>query len=439
MLEHAASAADPGADIEQVVMTLQEPLDEGLFLQAWDRLVERHAILRTRFKRPGSGEPRQEVVDRGAVPVERFDATSLERLVQEHRARGFDVTQAPLMRLALARRGDTHTVLWTFHHLLLDGRSRFMLIRELFTCYEAPAAGREFAREAPPPYRDYIEWLRGLDQERAREYWQRALAGFRAPTPLGVAGGHGGAGYATQECRLSAKLTSALRKRARAARITLGVLLQAAWALTLHRYSGEHDVLFGVTRAGRPSGLEGAAAMIGVLINTVPLRLRVDPDAELLTWLAALRRPLLEQREHENTPLMQVQAWSEVPRGAPLFESVFEFAEHTLDAELRAQGGKWSSRHFRTHAQSSYPLALAAYGGEQLVLQLQYCRRRFADDAMRRLGGQLQTLLEGMAGDPHARLHDLLLLMAGERRFGYRELGEGASACLERFLTAIES
>ena len=415
MLYHAAGMAEPGVDIEQVVMTLQEPLDEALFLRAWERLVERHAILRTRFKWPGTGEPRQEVLDRVRIPVERFDSPSLERVVDEHRARGFDVTQAPLMRLALARRGDDHTVLWTFHHLLLDGRSRFMLIRELFACYEALAAGGEVAREAPRPYRDYIEWLRRLDHERARDYWQRALAGFRAPTPLGVAGRHGAAGYATQECRLPAKLTSALRKRARAARITLSVLLQGAWALLLHRYSGERDVVFGVTRAGRSSALEGAAGMIGLLINTVPLRLHVDPEAELLTWLAGLRRPLLELREHEHTPLVQVQAWSELPRGTPLFESLFVFAEHTLDAELRAQGGKWSARHFRTHAQSNYPLALAAYGDEQLVLQLQYSRRRFADDVMRRLSGHLQALLEGMTSDPHARLHDLPLLTAHER------------------------
>jgi len=412
-------------------MTLQEPLDEGAFLRAWDRLVERHAILRTRFKQPGNDPPRQEVVDRVRIPLERFESISLEQVVDEHRERGFDVTHAPLMRLALSRRREERQVLWTFHHLLLDERSRLLLLQELFACYEALVAGRELAREAPPPYRDYIEWLRGLDQQRARDYWQRALAGFRAPTPLGVEGGHGAAGYAIQQFRLPAKLTSRLRKRARAARITLGVLLQGAWALLLHGYSGECDVVFGMTRAGRSVALEGAAAMIGLLSNIVPLRVQVDPEAELLAWLAGLRAPLLDLREHEQTPLVQAQAWSEVPRGTPLFESVFMFAEHTLEAELRAQGGKWHSRHFRTHAQSRYPLALAAYGDEQLVLQLQYSRGRFADDAMRGLGGRLQSLLEGMAGNPHARLRDLLLRRTDEHRVGYPELGEGAAVCLE--------
>jgi microcystin synthetase protein McyB len=421
MLYHAAGAAEPGVNIEQVVMTLREPLDEAAFLRAWDHLAERHAILRTRFKWQGVTQPLQEVVDRVHIPLERFDwrglpESPLKKLLQEHRARGFDVTQAPLMRLALARTGEAeHTVLWTFHHLLIDGRSRFMLMQELFAYYEAFAAGRELELERPRPYRDYIDWLRRFDHERAKAYWQRALAGFRAPTPLVVAHESAGSGYATLECRLPAALTAALRGRARAAHITLSVLLQGAWALLLHRYSGEADVVFGVTRAGRSSALEGAATMIGLLINTVPLRLRVDPEAELLTWLAGLREPLRALRDHEHTPLVQVHGWSEVPRGPPLFESLFVFAERTLDTQLRAQGGKWSSRQFRTYAQTNYPLALAAYGDEQLVLQLQYSRRRFADDVVQRMSGHLQTLLEGMAGDPHARLCDLPLLTADER------------------------
>jgi natural product biosynthesis luciferase-like monooxygenase protein/amino acid adenylation domain-containing protein len=410
MLFHAAAAAEPGVDIEQVVVTLDEPLDEAAFLRAWERVAERHAVLRTRFRWQGIERPVQEVLERVRIPVERFDGP-VEKILQEHRARGFDVTQAPLMRLALGR----HAVVWTVHHILMDGRSRVLLWREVFACYEAFAAGRDVALPQPRAFRDYIDGLGRLDHQAARAHWQRALAGFRAPTPLVVSRQLTASGYASRECRLPATLTAALRKRARAARITLGALLHGAWALLLHRYSGEPDVVFGVTRAVRPPAGDGAAAMLGLLINTLPLRIRVDPQAELLPWLESLREPLLALREHEHTPLVQIQGWSEVPRGTPLFESLFVFAEHTLEAQLRAQGGAWSSRGFSTFAQTSYPLALAAYGDEQLLLQLRYSRRRFADDAIERMSGHLQTLLEAMAGDARARLRDLPLLAADEK------------------------
>jgi hypothetical protein len=273
MLFHAAAAAEPGVDIEQVVMTLHEPLDEAAFLRAWGRLAERHAVLRTRFRWHGVAKPVQEVLDRVHIPAERFDGP-LEKILQEHRSRGFDVTQAPLMRLALGR----HAVVWTVHHILMDGRSRALLWQELFAWYEAFAGGRDLELPQPRPFRDYIDWLGRLDHQAARAHWQRALAGFRAPTPLVVARELTATGYAARECRLPAALTAALRKRARAARITLGALLHGAWALLLHRYSGEADVVFGVTRAVRPPpARDGAPAMLGLLINTLPLRIRVDP------------------------------------------------------------------------------------------------------------------------------------------------------------------
>src|SRR6267378_8653379 len=242
MLFHGLSRADSGVDIEQVVATLREPLDQGQFLRAWDRVLERHAILRTRFRWEGVTEPVQEVIDRVHIPVERCDWRALseaerhrqfQALVDRERVRGFDLKQAPLMRLVLVRAAEReHWMLWTFHHILLDGRSRFLLLQELFAFYEAFARGGDIDLPLPRPYRDYIKWLHTLDERAANAYWQRLLAGFRAPTPLVVARDREaaeitGAVSAVQELRLSAALTSALRKRAREAPVTLNMLLQA--------------------------------------------------------------------------------------------------------------------------------------------------------------------------------------------------------------------
>ena len=424
VLFHALRERERTTYVEQIVVTLEEHVDVPRLLRAWEQVVARHAILRTRFRWQGLAQPVQEVIDGARMPVERFDGP-LEGILQEQRARGFDVTQAPLMRLALVRKAESGTTMvWTLHHMLLDGHGRALLLQELFDLYQG-------VKLAPPrPYRDYIEWLRGLDKEGARRFWQRTLAGFAAPTPLPVSQnsrpregtsspnalvGGGDPVYGIHESRLNAALTAALRKRARASRVTLNVLLQAAWALLLHRYSGESDVVFGVTRACRASALEGAAGIVGPLINTVPLRMRIDPEAELGAWLEAQREPQLALRDYEHTPLVDVQGWSEVPRGTPLFETLFVFAQRTLDAQLRALGGAWSTRRFRNIGNTHYPLALAAYGDEELLLELQYSRRRFADDVVQRMAGHLQVLLEGMAGDPKRKLRELPLLTPAER------------------------
>ena len=370
MLFHAVSGGDPGVDIEQVVATLHEPLDEAHFLRAWQRVAERHPILRSRFRWEGVAEPVQDVIDRVQIPVERFDWRALaeaerrerfQALLDHDRARGFDLGQAPLMRLALVRAAEReHWVLWTFHHALLDGRSCLLVLREVFAFHEAFSRGGDADLPLPRPYRDYIEWLRKLDHDAAKPYWQDALSGFRAPTPLVVARDReaehvtGGA-WGAHEIRLSAALTTALRERAREASVTLNNLLQGAWALLLHRYSGESDIVFGATRACRRSALGGADDMVGLFINTLPIRVRIDPESELVPWLQQLRAQQVALREYEHTPLVKVQGWSDVPRGTPLFESILVFENQTLDARLRALGGAWSERRFLSSRPGKLP------------------------------------------------------------------------------------
>jgi amino acid adenylation domain-containing protein len=431
MLFHAVSGGDPGVDIEQVVATLHEPLDEANFLRAWQRVAERHAILRTRFRWECVAEPVQDVLDQVEIPVERLDWRALaetqrhqrfQALVDHERIRGFELHAAPLMRLALVRAGEReHWVLWTFHHILLDGRSRLLLFQEVFALYEAFTRGGVADLPLPRPYRDHIEWLRNFDHESARAFWQDALSGFRAPTPVVVARDRDaerdtGATHGSHETRLPAALTAALRERAREASVTLNTLLQGAWALLLHRYSGEQDVVFGATRAGRRSTVPGADEMVGLFINTLPMRVRIDPESELVPWLQRLRAQQLALRPFEHTPLVTVQGWSEVPRGTPLFESILVFDNHTLDEQLRARGGAWTERRFLTFGQTNYPLMVVAYGDHELLLQLEYSQRRFDDEVVARMLGHLQALLEGMAAHPQARLKDLLLLNEAERQ-----------------------
>src|SRR3989454_2024867 len=456
MLSHAVSGVDRGVALEQVVATLREPLEEAPFLRAWQRVVERHAVLRSRYRWEGVAEPVQEVLDRVEIPVERLDWRDLaetnrrerfQALVGDDRTRGFDLDEAPLMRLALVRAGEReYWALWTFHHTLLDTRSSLLVLHEVFAFYEAYSRGEDVELPRPRPYRDYIEWLRTLDQDIAKQYWQDVLSGFGAPTPLVVAHDREtvqltGSASGTHEVRLSPSLTSALKKRAREASVTLTMLLEGAWALLLHRYSGESDIVFGALRAGRRSTVSGANDIVGLFINTLPLRVRVDPEAQLVPWLGQLRAQRVASRDYEHTPLVKVQGWSEVPRGMPLFESILLFDDQTFDAKVRAPGGPWSERHFEALSQTNYPLTVFAYAGQELLLQIEYSRRRFDDDVVARMLLHLQTLLEGMAAQPQPRLKDLPLLTQAERHqmlveWNQTEMPYPVSACVHSQIEA---
>lgn len=430
MLFNALSEPGSGVDIEQLCCELRESLDVETLQRAWQRVVARHPALRTSLRWQDLAEPLQEVHSQVDLPWEEHDWRKIsgssrdERLaafLNEDRRRGFDLMRAPLFRLSLLRHGDAaFHLIWTVHHTALEGRSIALVIAEAFAFYEAFCQGRELSPPAPRPFRDYIEWLGRQDPANDEAFWRQTLQGFSAPTPMGVdhaprADQLSSSRKGSRDVLLSTATTLRLRTLARDNDITLNTLVQGAWALMLYRYSGEQDIVFGVVRANHKSTIDGADAIIGLLVNTLPLRVRVDPDAALVPWLREIRQQWQAMREHDHASLADIQAWSDVPAGAPIFHSTVMFQNYELDAHLRKQGGAWSGREVRLVSQTNYLLDLAAFDGTELRLSIDFDRSRFEDDTVGRMVGHVQTLLEGMASNPTARLGELELLTEAER------------------------
>ena len=430
MLYHSLSAPHSGVDIEQVIGTLSEDLRAAAFRQAWENVVERHAILRTGFHW-SDPQPRQEVHRHARLHFEQKDWRGLsereqdnrwEAYLEAERRRGFELTAPPLMRVAVFHVGEAkHRFVWTFHHLLLDGRAMATLLDEVFNCYEAFCLGRDGEPPPSPPYRDYIEWLGKQDRSAAEAFWRKQLKGFTAPTPLIVERAAGKAaerpaGHSVQRHLLSPAETAKLRSVARENALTVNTLLLGAWAVLLSRYSGEEDVLFGVIRACRRSSVPVAESIVGLLINTLPLRVRVIDEMRVLDWLKELRAQNLAVRDHEHTPLVEIQRWSEVPPGKPLFDSIFNFQDPSWDAALRAQGGQWERREFDIRNQPNFPLWMDVYGGQEMLLKIGYDHVRFDDATISRMLGHYRTVLAGMLADLSGRVADLPLLNGAEQR-----------------------
>ena len=191
-------------------------------------------------------------------------------------------------------------------------------------------------------FRDYIAWLGRQDQAGAENFWRETLKGFTEPTSLGIENTHTTLakqeqGYGEESLRLSEASTESLQAFARQNQLTLSTLLNGAWSILLSRYSGERDIVFGVTSSGRPPDLSGSEAMVGLFINTLPLRVSVPSGQLLIPWLKELQERLVELRQYEYSSLVQVQEWSDVPRGRALFESIFVFENYPVDSSLAAR------------------------------------------------------------------------------------------------------
>src|SRR6476660_9934996 len=374
MLFHYLKEPHSGVDIEQLVIHLPEAIDASRLEAAWQWLVLRHGILRARFLWEGVDQPRQEILPGIAVPFSVEDGrqrspeeqkVKLSAFLERDRSRGFELDAAPLLRLTLFAWSEfSFTLVWTFHHALLDGRCFPILLAEVFAAYAELGTGRISPRSEPFPYRRYIEWLQQEDFTAAQEFWKRYLRGFTAPTPLMV--DHKTPPQALRDMQgedwetLGPATSTRLREFAESEALTMNTLVMAAWAVLLHRYSGESDVVFGATRACRKSSVPHADETIGLFINTVPVRVELHDRLSVLSLVRNVRQQWIAMRPFEHSPLALVKAVSQVPAVQPLFETLVVFEKYRLDTAMRSLGSEWTNRQVELHELTNFPVTVAA-------------------------------------------------------------------------------
>ncbi|HSF43959.1 MAG TPA: amino acid adenylation domain-containing protein [Thermoanaerobaculia bacterium] len=430
LLFHSILSPASGVYVNQSSSRLRGGLDPAVFRETWQRVVDRYAILRTAFVWEGLAEPIQAVRQRVRISWRDEDwrelsgddlEARLNELREAERFLPFDLAKAPLMRFVLVRVAeDEHEFVWTFHHILLDGWSTPLLLNEVLAIYTALSAGRDPELPPAPRFRDYIAWLKRQDLATAEAFWRRTLAGFTEPTPLGIGrpGGQSGGGMSQEQGPVSPQVTAALQAFAARHQMTLNTLVLGSWGLLLGRYSGEADVLFGSVVSGRPVDLPGVESMVGLFINTLPVRVAVPGEKGLLAWLQEIQRNQLELRQHEHSPLVQIQKWSDLPPGSRMFDSLFVFENYPTSVQNATDGEATGLRVVRMRSVEStgYPLTLAAWVAGDLVLRLSYDPHRFEPPAARRLLGHLASLLGAIASGEDRPLAELPLMTAEEER-----------------------
>ncbi len=413
MLFHTLYEPEAGAYINQLRLDI-EGLDLLVFGRAWQAALDRHDILRSSFHWLGLDSAHQVIQRQADVQLHVIEdiGADFDALAAAEREKGFALNTAPLFRLMLVRgAGSTWHLIFTSHHVLMDGWSNAQLLGEVIAHYAGQTVPAPLGQ-----FRDYLGWLQ--QQASGEEFWKTTLAPLQAPTLLAQAlrVPAEGQGMADHRVVLGDDFTRALGEFARCQKVTLNTVLQGAWSLLLQRYTGQDCVVFGATVAGRSASLPGIEQQLGLFINTLPIVSAASPALSVAAWLEALQALNLSLRDYEHVPLYDIQGWAG-HQGNALFDTLLVFENFPVAEALKqgAPAGLTFDR-LRNHEQTHYPLTLGIELGASLRLEFGYDQAHFSAQQIARLSGNLHHLLAQMLANAQAPLGNLCLFDEAARR-----------------------
>jgi amino acid adenylation domain-containing protein len=421
ILYHSLLDEGRGTYFEQLCYKITGPLDQQALRRAWARVLERHAALRSAPIWDRSGEPVQAVLklvnlewdERDWRPLAAdMQEQQLELFLRSDRERGFDLSVPPLFRLTMIQTGDwDYQLVWSHHHLLLDGWAASIVLREVAEIYEADVNRQEPSLRARLPFRDYILWLRTQDQAAASSFWRQTLKDWDSSAPLLNARyerSDAESDSQPESLLFSASETKALESFARSHGFTVSTVWLGGWALLLSRYSGRHEVLFGVTVSGRPADLDGAEDMVGMFINTIPFRVTLTAQTDTVGWLRGIQSAFAKSRGYDYYPLAYIQKESCIPAGEQLFDTLVVIENYPPSQFAPERNDGLSISRSTAFEKTNYPLTVEIGPGKETSVQIIYDSRQFDGEAVRRMLQQYTSLIRQLISRP-SRLYEYTL------------------------------
>ncbi|WP_157556766.1 non-ribosomal peptide synthetase, partial [Nocardia acidivorans] len=408
----------------QAVLDLHGTVDTDRLHGAAQAIVDRYPSLRTAFVTDAAGQAHQVVLDRVEAPWSIVDLTDLpegervprmRELIDADRARHFDMAAAPLMRFTLFRTsGEQCNLVITTHHILVDGWSMPLLMRDLLVLYAV--RGDLSALPRAVSYRNYLAWLAGRDRQESLRAWARALTGVSEPTQLAPAG-RADEQYEVGRhvLEIDAERTRQLSKRAAELSVTVNTLVQTAWAILVGRLTGRGDVVFGATVSGRPADLAGVESMVGLFINTVPVRIRIDDRLTVGGMLERVQHEQADLLDHHYIGLAEIQ---QLAGAAAEFDTLVVFESYPVDKDAIAAASSidgMSVNGVGINDDTHYPMTLVVMASETIEISMRYLDTRFTADEVETLAARLSRVLDALLGEPSALVGDIDILDAGER------------------------
>lgn len=440
MLFHSRLDNASGMYCEQVSVMFSGDMQIAAMQQAWNEVIISHDILRTSFVWEDLPKPLQLVRASADIEIQVLDwrqgkdlDTRLKQFLTEDRSKGFDFSKAPLMRLHYIHwpSGAGKSLgrfIWTYHHILLDGWSMPILMKEVFSRYNAGLGkdlperkGFNTLKPQLGRYEHYVEWLYRHHQKEQtsldlvstdenkvptedQQFWRSYLAGFEEPNTLGLGrrneeieqglvSAEQDLRYQELACQLSEEETQALQSLAAVNHVTLNTVMQGAWALLLNRYSGDQDIVYGITVSGRPADLTGVESIIGLFINTIPFRVQVNAEQKLDNWLKSILKNQVQLRQFETSSLVDIQAQSQIDGSRALFDSILVFENYPLDETLSQAPQGLALEELQVYEQTNFPLSLIILPSKTLDIRILYDTHAFTQTSIDRILQHLKTIL----------------------------------------------
>ncbi len=435
MLLHTLLEPNAALFFQQMV-TPTPNLDADAYTQAWQKVVDRHPILRTSFHWEGVDKPYQAIHKKAELPVKILDWSNIgqfdmrqqiKEVLQHDRKLGFDLTKAPILRITLIHTGNNfYYVIKSHHHIILDGWSGGLILKEVQAFYRGIRRRQLPNFQKPRSFGEYLEWLEKKDLTDAEKFWTENLRGIRVPTPLPgersqVKKRTTGVRFYSQKGAVSPGVFSALQRVAKRWRVTPSTVIHGIWALLLAIYSAEKHIIFGSTFSGRPAELNGVDSIPGVFINVLPVRVDIDEQKHLEEWFREVHEQILKIQQYEYSPLVQVQGWSSIQRGTPMFATLLVYNSAELygsgqnKAKHKPSDEKNAIQDLTRKTPSNDPLILTVVAGDGLTLDLTADARRLDQGVLVRLLDHLNVVVEKIIANPDGRLDNLLEVHPAER------------------------
>ncbi|MCV9951204.1 non-ribosomal peptide synthetase [Paenibacillus sp. BT-177] len=430
MLFHSLLDADSEAYFEQVTFDLYGSLNVEAFTQGLDTLVQRNEALRTNFITGWRDEPIQVVFRERKCEVYFEDirsvsdedpAKTIADFVSADKANKFDLARGSLMRVTVLRTGDeSYHVIWSHHHILMDGWCMSFMIKEVFDTYFAFQEKRTLELPPATSYSRYIEWLEAQDAAEASRYWSEYLAGYDQQTKLPQEKTQlkqGAFEAAEIDVELSKELTGQIERVARQQQVTLNTFMQTVWGLVLQVYNNSEDVVFGSVVSGRPAEIPGIESMIGLFINTIPVRIQGKAEETVADILRKTQDQALASGAYETFPLFEIQSLSEQKRD--LINHIMVFENYPMEEQIeQVVGGDQEAlkiANIQSPEQTNYDLDITVIPEEHILLRFTYNALTFREEDIRLIHGHFARVLEKVAANPNIRVNQLELLTAAEK------------------------
>jgi amino acid adenylation domain-containing protein/non-ribosomal peptide synthase protein (TIGR01720 family) len=433
MIFHHVYSPDSAVMVEQTIFSVKAKLDVEAFRKVWQTILNRHDSLRASFEWDDLGEPIQIIHNEINIPYEVFDWRNrgahdsnheVKRFLEDDRKKGFNLKEPPLMRISIIMLDDEdYRIIWTHHHLLLDGWCLNILLQEISALYENFTSNKTNLLEAVVPFKQYIEWLNKQDMLEAEKFWRENLKDFKNPIILNDYIANKATlkedelAYGNVNLEMTDAVVEGLSNLAKKYKVTLNTLMHGAWAILLNRYSGEEDIVFGSTSSGRPVELENSEKIVGCIMNTMPIRIDVNQSEGLSSYFQDVQLRSAKTRRFDYTPLSIIRKCSEVSRESALYdlyESVIVFENYPFKGNLASSLGGLKIKHSAVEEQMDYPITLYFNMQPKLTLNVLFYKKYYDEKTMNQIVSSFSHILDELIGDEAETVGDLHIMPSHE-------------------------